>query len=191
MNLFEKAMNSSEKRILKLAIILFTIGLTVRYLPWGLPSIETFEVGDAVVVANALPGETLDSSRVNQEKIFSPERFLADSFGGANKINVPGPQTMDVTDSGELAPAERGFLSREKGADFPKKHKKKVELPLHINSASIEDLCALKGVGPKLAEKIIVRRNTFGPFKGPSDLKKVHGIGKKKIENMLQSIIFD
>jgi competence protein ComEA len=57
--------------------------------------------------------------------------------------------------------------------------------------ASAEDLCAIKGVGPKLAEKIIERRNAFGPYKGASDLKKVHGIGKKKLEMMLQSIIFD
>ena len=55
----------------------------------------------------------------------------------------------------------------------------------------MEELCALKGVGPKLAEKIIERRNAAGPFKNASDLKKVHGIGKKKLENMIQLIIFD
>ena len=149
-------MNASEKRILKLAIILFTIGLTVRYLPWGLPSIETFEVGDAIIVANAPPGA--DTSAVpasNTDKIIP----IAD----------PGSKTTE----------------------HHRKAKKKVTLPLHINTASADDLCALKGVGPKLAEKIIEQRTASGPFKGPADLKKVHGIGKKKLENMLQSIIFD
>ena len=54
--------------------------------------------------------------------------------------------------------------------------------------AEIETLPTENG---KIADKIIERRNAAGPFKGPSDLKKVHGIGKKKLENMLQSIIFD
>ena len=162
----EKVMNASEKRILKLAIILFTIGLIFRYLPWGLPSIESFEVGDAVVVANASPPVVADSA--------------VDTV--LNKVNdaallVPMGQSDDST----------SFEHR----GFHRKPKKVVSLPLHINTASAEDLCALQGVGPKLAEKIIERRTASGPFKGPSDLKKVHGIGNKKLEKMLQSIIFD
>ena len=161
-------MNASEKRILKLAIILFTIGLVVRYLPWGLPSIETFEVGDAVVVANT-PPVTLENANLETGSSTIASAVSSDS---TNKIT---PLTG----------------SEEKSFEHHRKAKKKVTLPLHINMASADDLCALKGVGPKLAEKIIERRNASGPFKGPTDLKKVHGIGKKKLENMLQSIIFD
>ena len=157
-------MNASEKRILKLAIILFTIGLTVRYLPWGLPSIETFEVGDAIIVANAPP-------------VASPAA-VPDADTSAVPINDTD-KVITLTDPGP------------KSTEHHRKAKKKVTLPLHINTASADDLCALKGVGPKLAEKIIEQRTASGPFKGPADLKKVHGIGKKKLENMLQSIIFD
>lgn len=164
MNLSKKAMNASEKRILKLAIILFTIGLTVRYLPWGLPSIETFEVGDAIIVANAPPGAFSDA------------------------VPVADASTVQAYDTDKVIPlADPGPNSTE----HHRKAKKKVTLPLHINTASADDLCALKGVGPKLAEKIIEQRTASGPFKGPADLKKVHGIGKKKLENMLQLIIFD
>ena len=81
------------------------------------------------------------------------------------------------------------YYRREYGYFGPPKIK--VKFPLNINTASMEELCALKGVGPKLAEKIIERRNAAGPFKNASDLKKVHGIGKKKLENMIQLIIFD
>ena len=164
MNLSKKAMNASEKRILKLAIILFIIGLTVRYLPWGLPSIETFEVGDAIVVANAPP------------------------------VAVPDADTSAVpaSDTDKVIPlADPGPKSAEHSSEHHRKAKKKVSFPLNINTASADDLCAIKGVGPKLAEKIVERRTAAGPFKGPSDLKKVHGIGKKKLETMLQSIIFD
>lgn len=153
-------MNASEKRILKLAILLFIIGLTVRYLPWGLPSIETFEVGDAIVVANAPPVAVSDADT------------SAVPFNDTDKV-------ITLTDS------------VPKSSEHHRKTKKKVTFPLNINTASADDLCAIKGVGPKLAEKIIERRNTSGPFKDPSDLKKVHGIGKKKLENMIQLIIFD
>ena len=162
----EKVMNASEKRILKLAIILFTIGLVFRYLPWGLPSIESFEVGDAVVVANASPPVVADSA--------------VDTV--LNKVN-------DATQLVPMGKSDDSTSSEHRG--FHRKPKKVVSLPLHINTASAEDLCALQGVGPKLAEKIIERRTASGPFKGPSDLKKVHGIGNKKLEKMLQSIIFD
>ena len=162
----EKVMNASEKRILKLAIILFTIGLVIRYLPWGLPSIESFEVGDAIVVANASPPVVADST--------------VDTV--LNKVNN-ARQLASLDNSTDSTSFEhRGYH---------RKPKKTVKLPLHINTASAEDLCALQGVGPKLAEKIIERRTASGPFKGPSDLKKVHGIGNKKLEKMLQSIIFD
>jgi competence protein ComEA len=164
-------MNASEKRILKLAIILFTIGLVFRYLPWGLPSIESFEVGDAIVVANSSP----PALEIASLPVVARVDTRADSVAGF-------AMTLDkVSDSAGVATTEK----------FPKKTKKTVSFPLHVNTASAEDLCALKGVGPKLAEKIIVHRNTFGPFKGASDLKKVHGIGKKKLEMMLQFIIFD
>ncbi|MBR3072273.1 helix-hairpin-helix domain-containing protein [Fibrobacter sp.] len=164
-------MNVSEKRIIKLAIILFTIGLVFRYFPWGLPSIESFEVGEAFVVANA-------SSPLLEKDV--PDTIAsADSGDVVNKINTSTELVQTIDQAGAVQ------------FENHRKPKKKVVLPLHINTASVDDLCALKGVGPKLAEKIIERRNAAGPFKGPSDLKKVHGIGKKKLENMLQSIIFD
>ena len=188
MILSEKAMNASEKRILKLAIILFTIGLIVRYLPWGLPSIESFEVGEAVVVANSPPSthEKANLATATPEVLTSaleknvPSAIAsADSFTVMNKVDTLAEQVS------------MGHETRSAVPNNHRKSKKKVELPLHINTASADDLCALKGVGPKLAEKIIERRNASGPFKNASDLKKVHGIGKKKLENMLQSIIFD
>ena len=72
-----------------------------------------------------------------------------------------------------------------------KNMQKKPKLPVHINSAGVDELCALKGVGPKLAEKILAFRSQKGPFSGPQDLEKVPGIGKKKLEGLLQGVIFD
>jgi competence ComEA-like helix-hairpin-helix protein len=84
-------------------------------------------------------------------------------------------------------------LEPQKSISSPKKSKKRTEVkfPISINKASIEELCALKGVGPKLAEKIIAYRESVGGFKTASDLQKVSGIGDKKSKYILQYIIFD
>ena len=66
-----------------------------------------------------------------------------------------------------------------------------MNLPVHINTASLDELCALNGVGPKLAEKILEVRNALGAFKKAEDLQKVPGIGKKKLEKLLPGVIFD
>ncbi len=72
-----------------------------------------------------------------------------------------------------------------------KKAKPAVHFPISINRATAAELCAIKGVGPKLAERIIAYRSSHGKFSGPSDLRKVSGIGKKKAENILGFVVFD
>ena len=50
------------------------------------------------------------------------------------------------------------------------------------NTASVEELTALYGVGPKLAQAILAEREENGPFDYWSDLTTVKGIGKKKLD---------
>jgi competence protein ComEA len=71
------------------------------------------------------------------------------------------------------------------------KKKPKISFPIAINTASLEVLCAIPGVGPKMAEKIISYRKTHGPLKKEADLLKISGIGKKKSKIILKSIKFD
>ncbi len=96
--------------------------------------------------------------------------------------------SLVITDKVTFSDAEK----RKRETRKTRKNKqKKPNLPIHINQAGVEELCALKGVGPKLAEKILAFRNQNGPFSGPQDLEKVPGIGKKKMEGLLQGVIFD
>jgi competence protein ComEA len=71
------------------------------------------------------------------------------------------------------------------------KKKPKISFPIAINTASLDVLCAIPGVGPKMAEKIITYRKTHGPLKKEADLLKISGIGKKKSKIILKSIKFD
>ena len=57
-----------------------------------------------------------------------------------------------------------------------------------INTAAVDQLQQLNGVGPALAQRIIADRQANGPFKTVEDLKRVSGIGDKKFASLADSI---
>ncbi len=66
---------------------------------------------------------------------------------------------------------------------------KKTEDPLiSINTASIDMLCTLDGIGPSTAQRIIDYRERYGLFQSIEELMNVKGIGKKKYERIQDKI---
>ena len=63
-----------------------------------------------------------------------------------------------------------------------------VESMVNINKATADELMILKGIGPKIAEKIIDYRKN-NPFVEPEDLMHVKGIGPKIYENIKDNIV--
>jgi competence protein ComEA len=51
-----------------------------------------------------------------------------------------------------------------------------------LNTASVEQLDTLPGVGPSTAQKIVADRTANGPFRTVDDLLRVPGIGPAKLE---------
>jgi len=55
---------------------------------------------------------------------------------------------------------------------------------VNINTATVEQLTTLPGVGPKLAARIVEYRQKSGTFKNPQELINVRGIGEKSYSKL-------
>lgn len=55
-------------------------------------------------------------------------------------------------------------------------------LPIDVNSADVQALQAVPGIGPSRAAAIVREREAHGPFASVDDLTRVKGIGPKTVE---------
>lgn len=61
---------------------------------------------------------------------------------------------------------------------------------VNINTATLEELQTIKGIGKKRAEAILQYRKEHGPFRTKEDLLEVKGIGKKALEAIESQVTF-
>ena len=59
---------------------------------------------------------------------------------------------------------------------------------ININTAGVEELIALPGLGRAYAERILEYREKNGPFKRLEDLLNVRGIGEKTFERIKDKV---
>ena len=60
--------------------------------------------------------------------------------------------------------------------------------PFDINTVSREELISIKGVGPKLAERILAYRDQAGSFTSIDELLEVQGIGVKNLSQFKEHL---
>ncbi|MFZ2089366.1 MAG: helix-hairpin-helix domain-containing protein [Desulfobaccales bacterium] len=87
----------------------------------------------------------------------------------ADAVLLPG-SCLEITEEGEFS------LERMSGDQLLT-----LGVGLDLNTATAEDLEALPGVGPTLAQRIIQRRQIQGPYNKVEDLLTVYGMGAKKL----------
>ena len=129
------------------------------------PGVYQMKVGDRVKEALEAAGgltEEADSQKVNLAKRLEDQMVIV----------VP-----KVGEEAEEIPA--GATSKEEAK----------EGKVNINTATVEELKTLKGVGEKKAEAIIEYRKKNGSFQTKEDLMKVRGIGKKLFESFQERIV--
>jgi len=61
--------------------------------------------------------------------------------------------------------------------------------PVHLNTASAEELDELPGVGPVTAQKIVDFREQHGPFGSADELDAVPGIGPARLDDLRKLVV--
>ena len=61
--------------------------------------------------------------------------------------------------------------------------------PINLNTANAQELQQVPGIGPATADKILKMRKSYGPFKSVDDLRAIKGIGPKRLEKMRKYLI--
>ena len=129
------------------------------------PGVYQMKVGDRVKDAIDAAGgltEEADSQKVNLAKRLEDQMAIVVPKVGEEAEEIPAGETRkEATKEGKV----------------------------NINTATVEELKTLKGVGEKKAEAIIEYRKKNRSFQTKEDLMKVRGIGKKLFESFQERIV--
>ena len=102
-----------------------------------------------------------------------------------NKVNL----AMKVEDEQHYIIPKIGEEVSEESVEVTNKEVSSPESSkININTATIEELDTLPGVGEATANKIVNHRSENGEFKTVEEIKNVNGIGDKKFENIKELI---
>jgi competence protein ComEA len=103
---------------------------------------------------------------------------LASPLQDAMHIKIPARL------SPEELPSGTSELQRAPREERPSSGSSPSSPLLDINSAGLEELEKLPGIGPVLARRILETRRELGGFKNPGEILKVPGIGTKRLESI-------
>ncbi|MBQ9135722.1 MAG: ComEA family DNA-binding protein [Lachnospiraceae bacterium] len=94
-------------------------------------------------------------------------------------LNLAAP----VTDGMQIV-----ILSEEEAAEEKERQRKEDLGLVNINTASVEELCTLPGIGESRAADIVAYRTANGNFKEPQDIMQVNGIKSALYEKLKDKI---
>jgi competence ComEA-like helix-hairpin-helix protein len=106
-----------------------------------------------------------------------PEAVAPPDWEAAMTAGKSGSGTYSASQTGSLPGSKIGFQPKTPGR------------VIDPNRASQADLETLPGIGPVLARRIMDYRQAHGPYKKIADLRKVSGIGRKKLEKLRPYVV--
>jgi competence protein ComEA len=87
-----------------------------------------------------------------------------------------------VTDAQQITVMKRGAVGTGGSVSTPGAGG--AEAKVNINTATLEELESLPGIGPSLGQRILDYRTQHGPFRSVDELLNVSGIGDKRLADI-------
>ena len=82
----------------------------------------------------------------------------------------------------------RSFIETDITSDLDGPESEQSPEKLDLNTATLEELDALDGIGPVIAQKIVDYREEYGGFSRLEELKEVQGIGDALLEKLRNQV---
>ena len=130
-----------------------------------------------------LPETTSDeTSHVNLPKIEAPQQNYSESISEeAAAVSQAAPNvSTNIPDTSAILP--QATLAEDVTAVQVEDKR------VNLNTATLEELDALPGVGPSTAKNIIAYRETHGGFAAPEEIMNVKRIGEKTFQKLKEFI---
>lgn len=137
------------------------------------PSASDAARGVTAYISGAVPSPGVYSAPAGARvHVFVDLAGGLDDEADTSAVNLAAP----VTDGSHIVVPRLGEQSEEPGM-------------INLNTADVDELDDLPGIGPALAEAIVAWREENGPFTAIEDLLNVPGIGESKLEDVRDRVV--
>lgn len=128
--------------------------------------------------ANARVIDAIEKAGGTKEEADMKEVNLAETLEDGMKIYIPTKEEQKKIEEENTTITNEANTTSKTITQTNKKEK------INLNTASLEELDTLPGIGPSTAQKIIDYRKEKGKFKSIEEIKEVSGIGESKYEKI-------
>lgn len=161
----------------------------VYHLPAGARNEDALKAAGGASEAANTDAVNLAARVEDGSQLFIPTRSEHPE-GGA--VDAPGRDAGEASSprqrasAGSKTPASRGRAAGTRSeSSAPDKLTDPSQGTININTASLEQLQRIPGIGPAMAERILAARQESHGFHSVDDLRSVRGIGEKKLARMV------